>query len=380
MTRPLRVVLTHRLLADKPVGGVSTLYRRLSEELAESGVDIATMSPNPCPWSRNHILVPDSDDPAEYARGVADAVAEFGPDVAECSSWEYELLDYVRRPRSERAPVVVRCEFAAAEIRAFQFRAGEAELVTSADRLIPVSGVASRSMRSHYGVLPEETVIHNGVDRTIMKPGPTYPPEQLAAVLRGSALSLAGDGSTAPLPDAESRVAEFLADPRPLLVWIGKVTFMKGWPEFQRLVAELAGDARFLVLLGYSPVFYPTELAPEANVLVVRDVPQDDLPAVYRAADWLLTTSRIESYGLAIAEAVCCGVPALVPAELDVAWEFLTPGTDAVGFRDGSDVRAILRRERPRPTAAGIGDWRACADRTIDVFEELAGVGRREER
>ncbi|HEX4701462.1 MAG TPA: hypothetical protein VH352_04970, partial [Pseudonocardiaceae bacterium] len=117
--RPLRVVLTHRLLADNPVGGVSTVYRRLAHHLAESGVDVATISPNPCAWSPRHIVVSDSDEPMTYARSVADAVLAHGPDVAECSSWEYELLDYARRPRHQRAAVVVRCEFASADMRAF---------------------------------------------------------------------------------------------------------------------------------------------------------------------------------------------------------------------------------------------------------------------
>jgi D-inositol-3-phosphate glycosyltransferase len=378
-TRPLRVVLTHRLLADRPVGGVSTVYRSLAHELAGSGVDVATMSPNPCRWSPHHIIVPDSAEPAEYARGVAAAVRAFAPDVAECSSWEYELLEYVRQPRSGRAAVVVRCEFAAPEIRAFHLRAGEGELVTRADRLIPVSEVAGASMRSHYGSLPDQVVIRNGVDRSVMRPGPRYPADRLAAVLRRSALSLAADGSTAPLPDTEAayRVARLLADPRPLLLWVGKVTFMKGWPEFQRLVAELAGAARFLVVLGHAPAFYRADLAPDANLLVVQDIPQEDLPAVYRAADWLLSTSRAEGYGLAIAEAVCCGVPALVPARLGVVWEFLTPGVDAVGYADAADIRALLRKPPPRPTALGIDDWSVCAGRTIDVFEALAGAGSR---
>ncbi|HEX4705350.1 MAG TPA: glycosyltransferase, partial [Pseudonocardiaceae bacterium] len=234
----------------------------------------------------------------------------------------------------------------------------------------------------HYGDLPANLVIHNGVDRSVFTPAPRASVEFLASVLRRSALSLASDGSTAPLPaaDAERSVHRFLADPRPLLLWVGKLTYMKGWPEFQRLVAELAQDVRFLVVLGRSPVFYPADLAPDANVLVVRDIPQADLPTVYRGADWLLSTSQAEGYGLAIAEAVCCGVPALVPADLEVVWEFLRPGADAVGFRSGADIRAVLGRPRPLPSAAHIGDWHVCADRTIGVFEGLAGVSVRADR
>jgi glycosyltransferase involved in cell wall biosynthesis len=48
---------------------------------------------------------------------------------------------------------------------------------------------------------------------------------------------------------------------------------------------------------------------------------RDDVPRLLRAADLLVSPTRYEAYGLAVREALCCAVPALVSARAGVAEE-----------------------------------------------------------
>jgi glycosyltransferase involved in cell wall biosynthesis len=49
---------------------------------------------------------------------------------------------------------------------------------------------------------------------------------------------------------------------------------------------------------------------------------REDVPDLLRAADLLVSPARYEAYGLAVHEAMCCGVPAIVSADAGVAERF----------------------------------------------------------
>jgi glycosyltransferase involved in cell wall biosynthesis len=368
------VAIAHSLLADHCVGGVSTVYRRLYDHLTAAGIEVVTISPNPCGWNPAHIVVP-AEEPYARSRRVAAVLDDVAPDVAECSSWEFELLDYARRPLSDRCPVIVRSEFACAEMRADALVPGERELMLRADRIIAVSESAGRSMSATYGI-GSYTVLHNGVDRDAFHQAPRAGLDRVAQALAPAVLDLdpAGEHRRPAGSEARDRTDRFLAARTPLILWVGKVTYMKGWPVLQELARQLVPGVRFLVLLGHSPTFYPVGLPAGDDVLVARDVAQADLADVYRACDWVLCTSRAEGFGLAVAEAVCCGVPALLPAHLDVFGEFLEPGRDALWYSTTDEVGRLLEGPPPRPVTSGIPSWKTCADETMRIYaEEVAG-------
>jgi glycosyltransferase involved in cell wall biosynthesis len=81
---------------------------------------------------------------------------------------------------------------------------------------------------------------------------------------------------------------------------------------------------------------------------------RSDVPDLLRAADALASPTRYEAYGLAVHEALCCGLPALVSAAAGVAERYppglgdlLLPDPD-----DAADLAARLRRWRDDPGAA----------------------------
>jgi glycosyltransferase involved in cell wall biosynthesis len=76
-----------------------------------------------------------------------------------------------------------------------------------------------------------------------------------------------------------------------------------------------------------------------------------DVPDLLRAADALASPTRYEAYGLAVHEALCCGLPAFVSADAGVAERYppaladlLLPDPD-----DPADLAARLRRWRADP-------------------------------
>lgn len=88
----------------------------------------------------------------------------------------------------------------------------------------------------------------------------------------------------------------------------------------------------------------------------------------YRAADWLLSTSRWEGFGLAIAESLACGTPVLLPADLGTAPELLADG-GGLTYADADELAAILaRRDRPTGHLPARFDWDRNAAATVEVY------------
>lgn len=372
----MHIALVHRDLHAVTRGGIGTLYRALAPKLRDAGHDVSLITQHtPHPLALRGIRVftlPRTDDLGAHRHAVEKTLHALNPDIVESSSWEAETLHYVRRLAAERAPVVVRGDLSAATMRAFpHLIAAEHELVHAADTVLAVSEFAATDLASAYRI-PQPTVVANGVDRDRFHPGP------VPSLSGGRQITLAADATAAtsrPLASAGNRLPPPWGDPgdgRHRLVWVGKTTPMKGWDRLEHLAAELADLAHITVLLGHAPVLSPITLSGvEDTVTIVQDLPEPDLPGFYRAADYLLSTSRWEGFGLAIAEALACGTPTLLPASLGTAPELLTAGGGHT-YRSTADLRAILS-SGPAPTGAlpARFDWGTAATATLDVYRTL---------
>ncbi len=89
---------------------------------------------------------------------------------------------------------------------------------------------------------------------------------------------------------------------------------------------------------------------------------RSDMPDLLRAADLLVAPARYEPYGLAVHEALCCGVPALVSAHAGVAERF------------GAELRELLL-EHPEDASylvEHLRHWRASERRLRDAVHPLS--------
>jgi len=374
------IALVHRDLHAIARGGVCTLYLDLADALVRAGHRVALITqdtPHPihaAPGLDVHTL-PRTDDLTAHRQAVTTLLAGLRPAVAECSTWEAELLDYLQAP--DRALVLVRGDLSAATMRATALVGDEQALCGAADAVVAVSEFAAADLAAAYGIA-RPTVVANGVDRGRFTPAGHRRPASGWQVDLDTAGRVIRRRPLVDLFDTDPRWAGFFAPTDGLLrlVWVGKFTHMKGFDRLQRIAAGLAGRARLLIVLGHGQVHYPVTLPPE--VLICQDLDRGDVPAVYRAADFLLSTSRWEGYGLAIAEALACGTPALLPADLAVATELITDGVTGVRWRNQQHLFDLLA-DRPALTGA-LSDrytWQANAAATVTVYEHLIhGRGR----
>jgi D-inositol-3-phosphate glycosyltransferase len=372
----MRVALVHRDLHATTRGGIGTLYRALAPRLRAAGHEVALITQHtPDPLALEGIRVftlPRTDDLDSHRRTVEATLHALCPDVVESSSWEAETLHYARRPRPERAPVVVRGDLSAATMRAFDHLiTAEHELVRVADAVLAVSEFAAADLAAAYDI-PCPSVVANGVERDHFHPGPVAPPTG------GRQITLAADataatsqpltGTSNPLPPPWGA----LGKGRHRLVWVGKTTPMKGWDRLEQLAVELADLAHITVLLGHAPALSPITLSgAEDTVTILQDLPAKDLPGLYRAADYLLSTSRWEGFGLAIAEALACGTPVLLPADLGTAPELLATGGGHT-YRNAEDLRTVLTTGSPAAaTLPTRFDWDTAAAATLEMYRTL---------
>lgn len=376
----MRIALAHRDLHAVTRGGIGTLYRALAPRLRAAGCEVTLItqhSPRPLALPGIRVItLPRTDDMERHRQAVAETLASLAPDIAEASSWEAETLHYARLPRAGRAPVVVRGDLSAATMRAsLPLVTAERELVHAADAVLAVSAFAADDLASGYGI-PRPAVTANGADRDRFRPGPVTEPAG------GHRITLAPDATAAtsePLPSGSALPPPW-ADPgggRKRLAWVGKATPMKGWDRLEEIIRDLAGSAHVTVLLGHAPALSRITLdGTEDNVTILQDLPELDMPGFYRAADWLLSTSRWEGFGLAVAEALACGTPALLPASLGTAPELLAAGGGRT-YRDSRDLRAILAGgPAPAGTLPAALDWDATAAATMGTYQALRERGK----
>jgi glycosyltransferase involved in cell wall biosynthesis len=377
----MHVALVHRDLHQLTRGGICTVYRNLAERLASRGVQVTmitqdTLHPVQLPGVSVRSL-PRTDDLSTHRRAVTELLTAIEPDVVECSTWEAELLTYLQLDRNRRAPVLVRGEFSAATLSASDLARDELDLVRLADDVVAVSAFAARDLATAYGISTPKVIL-NGIDRSRFHPGPVRPPTS------GYRITLDGSGRPVTrtalrgLFDAGAPLPPWKSDPsgRKHLLWVGKITPMKGWDRLESTIRALRDIATVTVLLGHSPAYSALTIDTDRDVTVLQDLEDDDLPGLYRAADWLLSTSRWEGFGLAIAEAIACGTPALLPEGLGTAAELLEADGGAT-YRDPADIAAHLANGPPRPVRLPDHfDWHVNADDTMATYRDLIAAGQ----
>ena len=182
---------------------------------------------------------------------------------------------------------------------------------------------------------------------------------------------------------AQKAVAAGLGIDGPFVLAAGAIEPRKG---LDTLVAA-ARDLPLRVVLAGSPGYRSEPLlaaAAEAGVTVLGRVREDELLALYRAAEVLAVPSLYEGFGLPPLEAMACGTPAVVAADSGGLVEMSGPAAVVAADRDPQTWVAAIEQARERReelVAAGLEysarfRWPAVARATLAVLQEAAGQNR----
>jgi len=251
----------------------------------------------------------------------------------------------------------------------FQLKLTVRRTAKKAARIATVSEYSRQDLLSIYKLTPEKVVVtYNGIESSFA-PRPSVPNEA-EEVRRRFGVSrdfLLAVGSLQPrknmvrLIRAYARLRSEREDFRPQLVIVGRKLWLAS-EIFDEVKRQRWADD--VILTGY--------------------VPDEDLPALYRAARAFVYPSLFEGFGLPPLEAMACGTPVVTS---DVSSLPEVTG-DAALLIDPNDERALanalieivnnegLRAElRERGIAqAKKFTWRAAAEKTLSLYQEAYSI------
>ncbi|HYL06404.1 MAG TPA: glycosyltransferase [Thermoanaerobaculia bacterium] len=177
---------------------------------------------------------------------------------------------------------------------------------------------------------------------------------------------------------------------RPLLLFLGRVSWKKGLDRLVAALAEVPGAT--LAIAGADEDGYGKhldQLAAAAGVAgrivplgLVRDA---DKACLLHSADALVLPSYSENFGNVVLEAMAAGLPVVVTAEVGLAHEVRRVGAGVVADGDPPRLAAALRDlladapgrlamgRRGAEAAARLFGWPAAAARMEAVYHEILG-------
>lgn len=346
----MRVVLCQRQIAiDGRGGGLGTLYANIATALVGAGLRVTLVTATEPAYvgvdAAEIITVRQPDpDPLTYARQVSAILERLDFDLAECASWKAELAVYAAHPKHERGPVVVRGELPAPVLNPdAPTLDAERALIQNADGILAVSRTVAALIREHYGRVVSG-VVHNAVDTGVFYPDDRAPESGPLRVL-----------------------------------WVGSHAPIKRVDLLEAIVRRTASaSVAFDIVLPWAADNpYIERLAAYRHVQLHHNMTQDGMTALYRRADVLLSTSRLEAFGLGILEAMACGTPVLIPRDIGGAAEFVREGLDGHFFASRKDAVARLVSVDWRGFGGAMVvqarrfSWARCAAQTSAAYERI---------
>lgn len=310
------ICFAHKDVGDIDRGGVCVLFKAIMVGLTNKGWKVSCITQRKFSMlGINTITLPVTKDPVLYSEMVSRVIETFKPDIAECSNWKFELLDY-SRCQNRYAKVVVRSDPSATTLFGKDLEnlaLQEKELCLNADMVLAVSEFAKKDIMKKYG-LEEVQVIHNSIDtNTLIVPKSTSVPDCI---------------------DRE-KINVF---------WCGKTTLMKGFDLLKELIAESSNDINWILNIGNSIEEVLRVDLKKENVTILNNLTRRDQINIWKNCDAFLSTSRVEGFGLALAEALALGLPALVNDNCEVYKEFQP--NNAIEYIDPSNIENTLKKIR----------------------------------
>lgn len=240
----------------------------------------------------------------------------------------------------------------------------EKKMCKKADRIIAVSNYTAQSIAREYHIPFENiTIIPNAVDIERFNP------------------SVNGEY----IKEKRALTSEHI------ILFVGRLDNTKGirylLEGFSKIVKDFPDAKLVIVGKGVLKQFiltYVTRNNLKNSVMLIEEVPEDDLPKLYAAADVVVLPSLIEGFGIVLLEAMAAMKPCVATraggtedAIIDEKTGFLIPPADSNSLYDA--IYAILSDEKLSQRFGFAGrkrveknfTWDKVAKRTLDLYREI---------
>jgi glycosyltransferase involved in cell wall biosynthesis len=141
---------------------------------------------------------------------------------------------------------------------------------------------------------------------------------------------------------AASRAMLGLPAQGPIGLFVGSMHPMKGFGVVRALMERLSDVHWVLALRGD----VPKGLGNKPTTTILQNVSHDDLPILYRAADFSVCPSLYEPFGYVVAEAIACGTPVVAAPGGASSMLLRTPPSSDLLVTDPRDVEAFVSAAR----------------------------------
>jgi glycosyltransferase involved in cell wall biosynthesis len=230
---------------------------------------------------------------------------------------------------------------AATMSRRFAYRIVLKRAVTKARAIIAVSNFTAKELAYVYGkpVAKKTTVIAEGVHERFVPVSP-----QLV-----------------------ERVRSRYRLPEQFFLYVGNAKEHKNVQMLLDAFASIRGDGRGLVLVTGGKE--ADQLSLPRDAMILKDIDDADLPALYTAASVFVTASLYEGFGLPVAEAQACGCPVIavhrsaIPEIAGNDTVLVEPTVEAISA-------AMAKSTGARASLPARLQWEDAAAKTLSLLKE----------
>jgi len=153
-------------------------------------------------------------------------------------------------------------------------------------------------------------------------------------------------------PDARAAIRERIGVPATakVLLAVTKLSPREAPWDLLRAFSRASDPDRWLVIAGDGPSRADLEEFARgqglARVIFLGYVPYPDLPSLYAAADLFLHPVAEERWGVSVAEALACGLPAVTSSRVGAARDLIAAGRNGFTYPAGDDGTLAGRIEQ----------------------------------
>jgi len=257
------------------------------------------------------IRLPKINNYLKYSQAISSVLRDIKPDIAECSNWRAELIDFSRNKRHLNTQLIVRSDPSSRTLFGdVHFFKAEKELCQNADKVLAVSKFAQKDIQEKYH-LDNVRVIYNAIDDNYLSNiGVRNKLSSGFFIKKGKRFF-------------PKNISSFLAKDRFNIFWCGKPNAMKGFDYLEKIVLAAPKEFAFVINIGRSSHRILWSLKALKKASFIWDLDKIDQVNILRQCKAFLSTSRVEGFGLALLEALVLGLPAVANNYCEVYHEFL---------------------------------------------------------